>query len=525
MCLLLNCGFMTDQCNTFANFFIESVIPAGYRAPTPKATFQLNDVVIARSEGKTLEDSKETFSARNPQKYLKYFNQVGTVIGYKPGTMSAKFAVEFQDGFVASFNTAHIIGPFGSKRDAEKATKVETSLIPPQLFAKYVPRENQIPTIESIEDQFKNRLVSTNQFVWLKDPVIAPSTAPGRPLDLAILAYKEDLNGFNTNDSGLYGLEYFNLPVSFKKRFLFFKVFNRLTGKFAVPNLSNRSSLFDSTNGSTGYFITFPEFSKSYVTSSNVQEAIKSNNFSELVTHAIEGLNKKTELAFKYIFNEFQKIHKLETIKTGDDYFDLVYGSFTENNLKVVTANTVNFDFDRLLSKNFDITQYKVEGNCEINLNKKSATVKAPAFVSGDLVIKGQSQRIANLAGLPNKINGSLGIYSINLDSLENCPEKINGDLNLVLTNKLQNLNFLPKSIKGNLLITNNVESFAGGENTEVAKQFSIATVSHGITPKNLHGIPKATEYNIGIPKEKITNYFAVKELENEFPEIQGTFA
>ena len=508
----------------FKQAFIESLLteaemPTGYKNPTPKATFQLNDIVLVRSQGDDLEEMKDYFEGLQPKKYYRYFNNVGKVIGYKAGTMSAKFAVEFSDGTIGSFNTAHLRGPFVSVKAAETAAKQTNNNFAPELSSKFVPRDELIPTNKPLEDYFKELFVTQSMgFTWLDTPVVINTRAVSNE-QLVVLAHKP--RSVKPDEDELRYREWEKqLPEELNSSFLFFKVFNTVTGKF------KQTTDFDQnlwtvrmplSNPRSGYYMQLPTFSNSNYA---IRLASEEQNYQSSLCVSTMPVNKSFEKHLKLCVSNFEKAEKLPTLTSFEEYFDtILYNVVERDGVKTIIATPeVRIDIDlQDMPAKFDLSKYKIEGNCYLETKKKFFSF--PKEVTNNFRLMGNEMKLKNLIGLP-KIGGQCILTLGSLDSLEGCPLEINSDFKLELRQgNLSNLKFLPKRIKGYCDISTEVKSFEGGDDCIIDGTLLVTK-----SCKDLEGLPKAGDYVIGVHQKEIDDYFKFKGLKQKLPELEGIF-
>ena len=506
----------------FKQAFIDSLLteaemPAGYKNPTPKATFQLNDIVLVRSQGDDLEEMKDYFEGLQPKKYYRYFNNIGKVIGYKPGTMSAKFAVEFSDGTIGSFNTAHLRGPFVSVKAAETAAKQTNNNFAPELSSKFVPRDELIPTNKPLEDYFKELFVTQSKgFTWLDTPVVINTRAVSNE-QIVVLAHKP--RSVKPDEDELRYREWEKqLPEELNSSFLFFKVFNTVTGKF------KHTTDFDQniwtvrmplSNPRSGYYMQLPTFSTSNYA---IRLASEEQKYQSSLCVSTMPVNKSFEKHLKLCTSNFKKAEKLLTLDSFEEYFDtILYNVVERDGVKTIIATPEARIDMQDMPANFDLSKYKIKGSFIMETNKPPFNF--PKEVTENFKLKAHVVHLKNLKGLP-KIGGNCIINLESLDSLEGCPLETNSDFTLDLgLGSLSNLKFLPKHIKGDCGISAEVKSFEGGEDCVIDGKLWVTK-----SCKQLDGLPKATKYVIGIHQDEIDTYFKLKGLKQKLPELEGIF-
>ncbi len=510
-------------------------VPNGYTdVPGPRATFQIHDVVIVRGSGKNLKEMLANFKAQNPIKNLSKFNTVGTIIGYKRGTMSAKFAVRFADGSVGIFNTAYLLGPFTSINTATQATSYETNeSIPSELFSSYIKRDYIIPVNSDIENNFKGLLVNENyNFIWLDKPLILNHSDPKSSVKLAILAYRKDIENYNIDNS--FEHNGFKLsgkspsPEFFKNAYFFFKLYDNFTGKFvSTKSLETSSRIYTNewSSGSTGYCLMLPLLRTKAYYGDSVSNAIKSKSYKNLAQNLTIGVSKQFFKVSKKITKTFDDLIKLKDIKTFDELFELKYipilNSDGTKTINLSPKDELEIDLKEF-TKKFDITKYKINGDVRITLKDKICV--APQFVNGSLTIDCSKFSIDNFLKLSDtKIEKNFQIVGASeIFSLEGCPNHIKGDL--VIASSLTNLHHIPTQIDGNLKINGILNSFEGGDECIIKNTMVIPYYHRDGNFKNLNGLPTAAHYDIGVDQEKIDNYFKFKKLKTKLPELDGIF-
>ena len=506
----------------FKQAFIESLLteaemPAGYKNPTPKATFQLNDIVLVRSRGDDLEEMKDYFEGLQPKKYYRYFNTIGKVIGYKPGTMSAKFAVEFSDGTIGSFNTAHLQGPFTLLQAAETAAKQNDNNFAPELSSRFIPRDELISTNKRLEDCFKELFItSSGRFKWLDNPIVINTN---NNQQLVVLAHTpRPVN--ETEESLRYNWTWEKqLPPELENSLLFFKIFNNITGKFI------QSTNFDKniwnvripiTNPRSGYYLQMPSFSTSNYT---IRLASEEQKYMNSLCFSTIPVNKSFEKQLKMCVSYFERAEKLPTLTSFQEYFDtILYDVVERNGVKTIIGTPdILLDLQDMPAK-FDLSKYKIEGSLRLETNKKFFNF--PKEVTEDFRLVGQELELKNLTELP-KIGGKWALVIRSLDSMEGCPSEIKSDFKIeLMKGTLSNLNFLPKHIKGSCYLSAEVKSFIGGEDCVID-----GTLWVNESCKDLNGLPKATDYQLGgINQREIDDYFKFKGLKQKLPELEGIF-
>lgn len=507
-----------------------SDVPEGYNdIPGPKATFQLHDAVIVRGGGKNLQQMLANFKVQNPKKNVSKFNTVGTIIGYKRGTMSAKFAVKFADGSVATFNTAYLMGPFVSINAANQATSYKTNeSIPPELFSSYVKRDQTVPVNDSIENDFKNLLVNEKYgFIWLERPLILNHRDPKSSVKLAILAYRPDIEEygietcFNPND-----FQKLN-KTSFENKYVFFKLYNNFSGKFVSTNNFEASSHILSNGwhtGNTGYCLSVPSLQTKSYYGDSMSDFVKTKSYKNLLHIVTVGLNKQFFKTPEKVTREFDNLKTIKEIKTFEELFDLKYRTvINSDGTKTITISQkseVAFNL-RDFPKNFNLLKYKINGNVRVELNNNIPI--APQFIGGTLTIDCNSSSVSNFLNLANTVieNHFFIVGASKIRSLEGCPNHIKG--NLVISCTLDNLNHIPSQIDGDLEINGMVSSFKGGENCVVKNSFIIPAY-HRVSGVSLEGLPYASNYNIGVDQKEIDEYFKFKKLKTKLPELEDIF-
>ena len=506
----------------FKRAFIEGLLaeaemPAGYKNPTPKATFQLDDIVLVRPGGSNIKEMQDYFEGLQPKKYYRYFNNVGKVIGYKPGAMSAKFAVEFSDGTIGSFNTAHLKGPFVSSEAAEIAAKQHTNDFPPEASSKFVHRDERIPTNIPLEDYFKYLFVnSSGGFKWLDTPIVIPMIKDLSNLRLVILAHKPH---FINQEEFRHAREWEkHVPAELKSSFLFFKIFNDVTGKFANVtsfDVNLWTVRMPITNPRTGYFMQLPTFSNSDY---SIKSASEEQNFQQSLCISTMPVNRSFEKHLNLVVSNFEKAKKLSKITTFEEYFDIIlYNAVERDGVKTITNKEVHINLKSMPAK-FDLSKYKIKGSVVMDMSNNF--LNCPTEVTGDFTIRGLDLTLKDLIGLP-KTGGKCSIFLSSLNSLEGCPSEINSDFKIHLHGgSLSNLKFFPKHIKGECYILTKVTSFKGGEDCVID-----GTLWVNESCKDLNGLPKATAYELeGIHQNEIDNYFKLKKITTRLPELDGMF-
>ena len=512
-----------------------SDVPNGYTdVPGPKATFQIHDIVIVRGSGKNLKQMLANFKAQNPLKNLSKFNTVGTIIGYKRGTMSAKFAVRFSDGSIGIFNTAYLLGPFTSINTATQATSYQTNeTIPPELFSSYIKRDYLIPVNSDIENNFKELLVNDNyNFVWLNKPLILNHSDPKNSVKLVILAYRKDIENYNVDNS--FECNGFKLsdkplfPEFFKHTYFFFKLYDNFTGKFvSTKSLETSSRIYTNEwpSGSTGYCLTVPLLRTKAYYGDSVLNAIKSKSYKNLVQNLTIGISKQFFKVSKKITKTFDDLVKLKDIKTFDELFELKYtpvlNSDGTKTINLLLKDEIEIDLKEF-TKNFDITKYKINGDTRITLKDKNCV--APQHVNGSLTIDCSKFSIDNFLKLANtKIEKNFHVIGASkIFSLEGCPNHIKGDV--IVASSLANLHHIPTQIDGNLEINGILDSLEGGDNCLIKNTMIVSSYHRHDNFKTLNGLPTAAHYDIGVDQEKIDEYFKFKKLKTKLPELNGIF-
>jgi hypothetical protein len=506
-----------------------AVLPKGHDYPFgPRTTYQKNDIVLLRADSPDFVEMEERFKARVPKKHAVRFNTVATVVGYKRGAMSSHFAVQFEDGTIGSFNTAQLFGPFASVDAAKQASKYKTNeSIPKELFAKFVKRSQHVPINSEIEDQFKNLLVNDKRgFIWLKEPLIVDSVSSKSTIQCAIVAYRPDKEQL---DFGYLPYEFKEgqVPAEIKTGYLFFKVFDSVTGEF-VSTRNFESKMYGSP-GNTGYVIAVPQLR--FPRHESIVKTIKQKNHKEFFDYGFRGITKTSFKNSKKIAEHYDKISDIVNANTADQAFDLIYGTtFNEDGSKTINTeknDKIEICLDQLPA-NFAINQYHINGDARIRLNAKTP-IRLPKTVTGNLEIYFDNDSDApNLLGISQcDIGQNLRVYGgKTITSLEGLPKHIKGDL--LIGPGTQNLNHISDQIDGSLFLNGGTKTFEGGENCTIKKEFSIPFYAiHSVKTKSkptLDGLPKAATYDIGYSDEEIKGYFKYKTLKTKLPELEGIF-
>ena len=506
----------------FKQAFIESLLteaemPAGYKNPTPKATFQLNDIVLVRSRGDDLEEMKDYFEGLQPKKYYRYFNTIGKVIGYKPGTMSAKFAVEFSDGTIGSFNTAHLQGPFTSLQAAETAAKQNDNNFAPELSSRFIPRDELISTNKRLEDCFKEVFItSSGRFKWLDNPIVINTS---NNQQLVVLAHTPRSVKLDEDELRNRTWEK-QLPPELENSLLFFKIFNNITGKF-IQNTDFDHNIWTArmqlSTVRSGYYLQLPTFNQS---SYAIKLARDEQKYQQTLCFSTIPINKSFEKHLKLCVSNFEKAEKLPTLTSFEEYFDtILYNVVEREGIKTIIAtpsSEVRLDLENMPAK-FDWSKYKIEGSFVLETNKNFFNF--PKEVTNNFRLIGNELKLKNLIGLP-KIGGQCALVLNSLDSLEGCPSEVNSDFKLELRHgNLSSLKFLPKHIKGDCNISAEVKSFEGGEDCVIDGKLWVTKSCN-----DLEGLPKASDYVIGVSQTEIDDYFKFKGLKQKLPELEGIF-
>jgi hypothetical protein len=508
----------------FKRAFIEGLLaetemPAGYKNPTPKATFQLDDIVLVRSNGSNIKEMQDYFEGIQPKKYYRYFNNVGKVIGYKPGAMSAKYAIEFSDGTIGSFNTAHLKGPFISTNAAEIASKQKDNRFAPELSSKFVHRDDIIPINKPLEDYFKDLFVNSSLgFTWLDTPIVIPGR--GRDEQVAVLAHKLRPSSFKSDETTHPMFKSWNSELSqeLKDSFLFIKAFNGVTGKFSNnTNYDHHiwTARMQLTNPRTGYYIQLPTFSNANYA---ILAANEEQDYRKSLCLSTIPINNSFEKHLRLCVSNFERAKKVSKITTFEQYFDTILFNVTKSDgVKTIIQKEVHIDLQHMPA-NFDLSKYKIKGSCVLETSKQFFNF--PKEVTGHFKLNGDELELKNLIGLP-KIGGQCVLTLGSLDSLEGCPSEVNSDfkLNLRQNYSLSNLNFFPKHIKGDCEISADLKSFKGADGCIIDKRLWV-----GKSCKNLDGLPKAGDYIIGVHQNEIDQYFKLKKITTRLPELDGMF-
>lgn len=138
--------------------------PPGYTIPGNRTKFALGDIalVIISTAGMTYQSKRSA----------KYQGKAGVVVGYKAGSQTVQYAVEFPDGKVEAYISHFLYGPFKDIRTAEKYDKNSIDNINPKDLKGHNPN-TVIQKSDKLEELIKKVFTSDPfNFNWLEQPIV-----------------------------------------------------------------------------------------------------------------------------------------------------------------------------------------------------------------------------------------------------------------------------------------------------------------------------------------------------------------
>lgn len=507
---------------------------SGYAVPPPSARFKEGDIVavhIPRDASK--EELLQYFRTYHPQLAVPYMNSVGTVRLYNKGQFSSKYAVEFEDGNVIPIATMFLIGPFKSVESAKKYAgkhSLRSLKISPEDLQGFVP-DASVEVNSKIEDEFKRAFVNNEVgFKWLDEPVVVKY----KKFDVYVLAYKKS-KFENYQHSYLSFVNNHDEPdrednpnrPEFDNAFVFCKVVDKRTKKLL------KTQVISSVGVSGIYFLQRPHMpwysQEAMFEGDQVKQADQLFRAEML---PLGSVSRNKEVITKE-FSVYDQCDKL--IKNGWDHFKFLY-SLDENTMTVKSEkdyHKITID-QKKLGKNFDkIQQLTIEGDCDIRYESGVKTIYGlPRKIVGGLSINGT--HFHSLEGLDkteivetlqsNIFASGMGRgidILAEIDTLEHFPQSLNkAHTRFSFRGKLNSLKGIPDESFCDLVISELV-SFNGASNCVNKGHITIYS-----PPKNLTGFFKdeGELESMKLDKSKVEDMKKVRELENEFPEIAGTF-
>lgn len=464
---------------SFKQFFFESVEseanlpppPEKFSVPPPRAKFQLGDVVLVQNP----QPSDKDYVERNMPKYLHdYTNAIGRVIGHRAigsgSYITTEFALEFEDGKIGKAKSLLLVGPFRSIQAAKKyqgRKELTSANIAPEDHKRHAEAATEIESNEDIENTFKKLFVKEGEFAWLAEPL---SFVDGK-IRVMILAYKpvpnEDVVWYGGSSS---------ISKEIQASQIFYKKVDLISNKLIKTTTFN-------DRGSSSYGITVPNHNESVTTFNNGTVTQLGLYYSKTAINTAKALDT--------IYKQTQSLKKLEEVKDGMTYFDLVNNVREQGNLRIVperdryriTSIPGGVTKDVNAFKNY-IFEGSVNTSCVVN-----GQVVFPKEVRGRQFIVYTESAVENLNGFQN-LNDKCEVVTIigPVKSYAGLPQKFNCEL--LEIKQASSLKGFPKVINGNCWLSG-IDSFEGGEGTVIN---GILSINEG--PTSYKNIPEAEDYS-----------------------------
>ena len=530
---------------SFNNFFTEAattkVRPArkpkldGYGVPPSRAKFQAGDIVVVQAtvEAGNQKELERYFRVYHPKLAMPYVNSAGIVRLYKAGymgQMGTKYAVEFEDGNIIPISSSFLIGPFKSMESANKYKgkhDIKAVAIDSEDLAGFEP-DSKVEVDERMENNFKKAFVNDEVgFKWLDKSVIIKF----KNFDVYILAFKK-ADSFSPSEADQrygYPLNFVNYHEDynrvdnpdrpeFRDGFVFCKVIDKLTKR-----LQKTQSISSGGYGSGTYFLQRPEWTNFIDESNFVNGKVKDATQLLSVHMGPVGSALKNENKLKKLFSLFDNAKSL--FKTGYDCFKHMYDiKDGEYHIKAEGKETVKIS-QRMLGNDFkEIQNYTIEGSVSLVYKEDVRTIFGlPKAIKGEELYIG-GKEFASLEGMDQcDVSGVEHInISAELDTVEHFPESLNVPSKIVNFNqKVKSLRGIPDVLKCFLTITQ-VLSYSGASNC-----VNKGEVRVHVSTQDLNGFfkDKGKFTCWSLDDEKIRQYENMRALEDEFPEIAGTFS
>lgn len=515
----------------FKDFYTEAAKPRklkkpkldGFIVPSPRAKFQAGDIV-AVNVPRNLDDQQELnryFRSYSPQYAVPYMNGVGTVRSFKKGLMSSKYAVEFEDGNVIPIHSGFLIGPFSSIENAKKY-QGKHSYSPLRIdtgdLAGFAP-DSKVEVNDKIENKFKQSFVNEQVgFKWLADPVVVKF----KDFDVYVLAVKKNVEKVPASKMESSRLNFVNFHQDadrvdnptrpeLNNHFVFCKTVDRVTKKLIkTQRISHR--------GSGSYFLQRPNLDR-YITDKLFVDGKAQNPF-DLFGIGMYPFGGGSIQEIKTEFHTYD--NSKEIIKTGFDYFKARY-RVQEGSTFVKELHDYILVDQKILKKDFDkIKDFTLHGSVYITYEDDVNTLFClPKEVKGSLKIA--FKKLHSLEGIEqcDLIEDTQLFFEGEVDSFKGFSKQMNVPERRVDFRVVQSLEGIPDELFCNLSI-GSLKSFKGASNC-----VNKGHVRINGAPENLNGFfkEKGEFASWNLTDEKIKAFLDIRGLENEFPEIAGTFS
>jgi hypothetical protein len=507
--------------------YLEEAVPTfnigDFGTPTPRAKFQISDIVVARDDGRWL--------MYQSKKSAPYINQVGKIIGYKniPGSYT-KFAVEFSDGAKVPIHSHFLIGPFKDVNIAKQYADDPKKEIKPEDYAakKGVTVHAVYQVDQPLEDELKALLTTPEfGFTWLEEPLLikAPDHRMG-------ITGKDICHVLAQKPCSIQDGRYSDRLV---EGYITVYRVNRSDNRALKPITSNSLNNLEgkSSNTQSAYIVELPvSVCTEYFTTPFT--------FDDLFKKAQFGVTLQTVKKFKNALikniqkfnNWFSYVNKGKTLD-DHDIIDIIYNVTTNTDGVKIINNNVNYFItsfkDPYIFKDYYInghfsydesafngryragaldkaveptTPYKQLKDCTfmpsrvigiVELANDNGNIKSlkgfTQKIGGDRVTVRYCHGITSLEGLPPAVSTHLEVSQCNkLQSLKGCPEiesetdkYLSVDIHISSCPQITSLNGLPKNVKGDLKV-----------------------IHCGIT--TLQGAPDVVTGTLDVERNKLTN-------------------
>lgn len=461
---------------------------------------------------------------------LKYYgqhsNKIAQIIGYRSGYYGGgSYLIEFEDGTRLKTKPKYFRGPYKTKEIAKHfAQNPNLEEKPEDLRLKQTDIRTEYKTLPKLEKTLKE--IYTKEpynFEWLEKPVTFRSSQYEKEM-ITVLATRKDSSYIADSD--------FRGNVAFTKQgfgpFCIFRLNDPLTKKLITRDYSAYQISYPEV-------ITFPskQWNFNEETKKQIHKIfkVKQSSHTKIIR---EPLNLEPKFAN---FNRLLHSDKLEMrdlvelcgnlqIKEGKKFITNFFNEkigVTDTSLIKDYHLTQPFYFDEKEASNLNNCPLSTPGLTVLGDKLKNLSTDNNTSVKEIQIL--HAPLIKNLNGLETftgvetvTVGAKYGSSShiLNLESLEGCPENVK--LTVSKVGEKPTLKGLPNKLKS-LDINIQLDQF-DCRNVVIEGKLSV-----WIEPKSLKGLPKASSYHIvGKSDQQIENEITIGKLEDEFPEIAGTF-
>lgn len=500
----------------------------GYGGTSNRTKFQIGDYVV-------ITDSQ----TRRGEKYI---NKHGKIVGYKPFSMTVKYAVEFPDGEADAYFGQMIAGPF---KDEAAAIKYSKQIIKLKLGSP-LPRivasdlrgyvDKPLDTNPKFE-AFLKQLLTAEPFnmQWLDTPV---QFSDGK-YTVSVLAIKPtNFKKYGVNDIRVVNtkLTSNSLQNYLRNNVCLLRQNNAVNGKLVTQNYIRGLPSF---NASSPYFMSMMwldvssiRYNKKDYNASDINFFDKkelSSALKEVIDKIdIHGVALPVSLVKKP--NELITAFKAPYEVLSGNYdprmlFDLYYDVIEHNGGKTITgrirADETTLKYFENYTQHYEPGSY---GNSElvIQTDQPDRLVIPPGMRRIILAPKTGNTKlnIKDFSFMPpnaQELTVSEAVIQ-SLNGLPNIMEKLEIELC-----QLPSLQGLPKKIGTLLIADTNLKDFTGAEDSEVG---NLQGWKNDFT--SLKGVPKAKHYGLGEKfsekqiKKVIADREMVKRLDKDEQEAWG---